>query len=464
MKLINKDVEKRVIIKLDKSITNDSVSGIMKFGINNDYPQIIEKLILGSQTAKSASNIFASFLSGSGFTNTEIGKVIVGIDYKGKKVTLDKMLRETAKSCSKFNGTYIHCNMNIEGTINKTKVVPFKNCRLSRQDDNGYCGKIAVHQNWERDPDKKTFNQSEISWYYNFNKNSVVQNIEDAGGFDKFKGQIFFLSLDDSYLYPLSQFDSVYLDMDTEYQIQLFRNREIRNGFSDKIVMHINLPDDELERRQTIEKCRNWMGSDGDKLLLFESEFDENGELAAGSNFKVDKIPTNINDKLFADWEKGLANNIRKAPYSIPAVLIDYEQGQLSQASGEMLTQATNYYNALTQPLRDEISEAIKEIYQNFDSDILKNNQDWSIKPVELLMNQVVEQDSPDVIKQKSQAELRGSVGGITALIQLQQSVSQQLTDIESAIATIVEIYGISDDIARKMIGTPKIQTDNNLT
>ena len=386
MKLINLDIEKRVIIKLDRSISTDGVTGIMKFGLNNDYPQIIEKLILGSQTAKSSCNIFSSFLAGSGFVNEEIGKIIVGKDRKGKDITLDKMRLNIAKSCAMFNGAYIHCDMNALGDVGKTRLVPFKNCRFSREDFNGYCGKIAVHQNWERDPDFQTrFNSSEISWYYNFNRNALETNIIDSGGFENFKGQIYSLSLDDSYLYPLSQFDSVYLDMDTEYQIQLFKNRELRNGFSDKIVMHIDPSDDEVERRQTIEKCRSWMGPDGDKLLLFESDFDENGELASNSNFKIDRIETNINDKLFADWERGLSNNIRKAPYSIPAVLIDYEQGQLSQASGEMLIQATNYYNALTKHLRDELSDAIKEIYQNFDNDILKNNQDWNIKQVELI-------------------------------------------------------------------------------
>ena len=36
---------------------------------------------------------------------------------------------------------------------------------------------------------------------------------------------------DPEYLYPLSMIDSVYLDCDTEAQISIFRNTEIRNGF-----------------------------------------------------------------------------------------------------------------------------------------------------------------------------------------------------------------------------------------
>jgi hypothetical protein len=48
-------------------------------------------------------------------------------------------------------------------------------------------------------------------------------------------------------------------------------------------------------------------------------------------------------------------------------------------------------------------------------------------------------------------------VGGVQALLQLQQAVSAQLTDYESAVAIIEEIYGINNELARKMLGTPKL-------
>jgi hypothetical protein len=384
MKLLNREIEKRIIIKLDRSITTDGVSGIMSFGASNDYPQIIEKLILGSQTAKACTNIYSKFIGGLTFENPDIGKVIVGVDKKGKPVTLDKIRRDAARSLAMFNGVYVHCNENLDREVGTTKIVPFKNCRFSKEDANGYCGKIAVHPNWSKEPELKQFNKNDISWFYNFNIDAIEANVKDSKGIDKFKGQIYSLFFDDSYLYPLSPFDSVYLDMDTEYQIQLFKNREIRNGFSDKVVMNIDPPDDEKEKRETIEKTKAWMGPDGDKLLLFEAEFDENGELKAGSSFKLDKIPTNINDKLFDLWEKSLANNIRKAIHALPAVLIDYEQGQLSQASGEMLVQACNYYNGLTQGLRESLSEMFKDIYSHHKDPVLKNNTDWRVKPFSL--------------------------------------------------------------------------------
>ncbi len=385
MKLLNKEIEKRVVVRLNRSITTNGVSGIMSFGAENDYPQIIEKLIYGSQTAKACANIYAKFIGGAGFENEEIGKIHVGVDKKGKLVTLDKMRRDAAKSLAMFNGAYIHCNENLEKKVGNTSLMPFKNCRFSREDNRGFCGKIAVHKNWSKEPELGSFKVTDISWYNHFNIDAIPANIKDVKGVENFKGQVYSMFLDDSFLYPLSPFDSVYLDMDTEYQVQLFKNREIRNGFSDKTVMNIDPPEDETERRETVEKCKEWMGPDGEKLLLFEAEFDEEtGELKSGSSYKLDQVKTNINDKLFENWEKSLANNIRKAVDALPAVLIDYEQGQLSQASGEMIIQACNYFNGLTQGHRESVSEMFKDIYSHHVNPALSGNTDWRIKPFSL--------------------------------------------------------------------------------
>jgi hypothetical protein len=386
MKLLNSEIDKRLTVKLNKSIKTDTVSGIMTYGAENDYPQIIEKLIFGSQTAKACANIYAKFIGGEGFENEAIGKELVGFDNKGKPITLDSLRRHIAESISKFNGSFVHCNVNIGGEVVSTRIVPFKYARLSREDDRGYCAKVAVHTNWTKESELKPFNQNQISWFPHFNLEPSVlaSNINAAGGIEKFKGQIYSLFLDDNYLYPLSPFDSVYLDMDTEYQVQLFKNREIRNGFSDKIVMNIAPPEDEADRDMVIAKAKEWMGADGDKLLMFESEFDETGNLKVDGAFKVQEIKTNINDKLFQSWETSLANNIRKAVHALPAVLIDYEQGKLSGTSGEAIVQATNYYNALTQGVRQAISELFKDIFSNSVNPTLKAVTDWSLKEVSL--------------------------------------------------------------------------------
>jgi hypothetical protein len=275
--------------------------------------------------------------------------------------------------------------LNIGRKVVNTRIIPFKNCRLSKEDDNGYCAKIAVHPNWQKDSNNKKLENSSIAWFDHFNLNEAVFAEQIKGvGIENYKGQIYTLYIDDTYLYPLAALDTVYLDLDTEAQIALFKNNEVRDGFSDKIIMHVSPSTDDLERANLNKKIQAFMGADGDKALVFESLFDENGQLLKDGAFKFDYLHTNINDKLFVEWERSLSNNIRKAVF-MPAVLIDYEQGQLSQASGEMLTQAVSYYNAITKTYREQLSEALKQIYVNHTNEVLQNNIDFSLTDLILL-------------------------------------------------------------------------------
>lgn len=56
----------------------------------------------------------------------------------------------------------------------------------------------------------------------------------------------------------------------------------------------------------------------------------------------------------------------------------------------------------------------------------------------------------------EAKANLKGSVGGVQGIIEIQQSVASGVTDSESAIALLMEIYGFTEDIATRIIGTPK--------
>lgn len=382
MKLVNREIENRVDVKLNKTIKDDTSSGIMMFGEYNDYPQVIEKLILGSQTAKACSKIYASFLSGSGFENEEIGSIIVGKDNKGKNITLDKIRCLIASEVAKNNGIYIHCDYNLNFDISSTKIIPFKTLRFSTQDDLGYCNRICYNPNWE----KSLYNKKKNQWFNVFNndKGIIEEQIIKAGNISKYKGQIYSSFFDDEFLYPLSPFDPVYLDLDTEQQIQLYKNRQIRNGFTKKVVMNVAIPDDDMEKDNIYDSVQEWLGPDGDSALVFASEFDENGNII-DKNFKISTVDSNIDDKLFENWEKSLSNNIRKAIHGLPAQLIDYEESKLGGTSGEAIVQMTNYYNALTKNYREQIAEIIKEVYSNFNNGILKANTNWNIKPLSIL-------------------------------------------------------------------------------
>lgn len=63
-----------------------------------------------------------------------------------------------------------------------------------------------------------------------------------------------------------------------------------------------------------------------------------------------------------------------------------------------------------------------------------------------------------------AQAELRGSVGGATMVKDLITAVSAGQVPVESAVQILINLFGYTDDVAKLMIGTPKIIIPNPST
>jgi hypothetical protein len=412
-RLISKEIDKRVVIKPNKNIkrVNEGVNGLMIFGENNDYPQIMERLINGSVTAKSTANVYASFIAGDGFENEEINNILVGLTQRGKSLTLKALLRQVANSLSRNQGSYIHCNFTMDQRIKNVHLKPFKNCRFALADDTGYSAKISVYDNWEKDKDNK-YNKKQIKHFnvFNLDEKAFISQVNEAGGIENYKGQIYFLFLDNEYFYPLSNYDEVYLDCDTEAQLALYRNRQTRNGFFKKTVVRIQESLNEEVKLSLADDCRRSLGVDGDGLWIIEDEPNENGEFSDNMGFRIDQIDSDVEDELFKDWPKDLINNIRKAAKGLPAVLIDYDESKLGTTSGEALIQATNYYNAVTRTDRAATEEVFEEIFSNFDNEILRNNKNWKIKPLSLIQEQKdgITNTGGTELNQGSKSELDG--------------------------------------------------------
>lgn len=70
--------------------------------------------------------------------------------------------------------------------------------------------------------------------------------------------------------------------------------------------------------------------------------------------------------------------------------------------------------------------------------------------------------EQPSNIEAESKAKLKGSVGGVQGILEIQKSVSEGLTDYSAALAILDEIYGIDGEKAKKILGTPRIIKQND--
>lgn len=385
MRLLLKEVDERLITSIDKTITADNVYGIIKFGEKNDYPQIMERIILSSIDARSVASIYAKFLVGAGFENEVLNNIVIGKDMRGKDIKLISLLRQYAFNASFFAGGYVHVNINGLGEVVTAKSVPFKNGRYVTPDGRGYSSKIAVYDNWEKDKSKR-YDKANITYYdvFNLNPNVLAAQFSKTGSVEQHKGQIYALFLDESYFYPLSPFDPVYLDCDTQSQISVYKNNQIRNGFSNKAIFRV--AGDESAVEELAENIRNMMGADGDNCSIIEDQVNpETGKLdKEGGQVIQETLTSNVNPRLFSDIEDSLTNAIRKANKALPRNLIEYETGSLGSISAESIEQSVAFYNAMTADDRASVSEMFKEIFSHSVNPILKNNDNWNIKPVNL--------------------------------------------------------------------------------
>jgi hypothetical protein len=181
-------------------------------------------------------------------------------------------------------------------------------------------------------------------------------------------------------------------------------------------------------------------------------------------------------------WNKYIGAKEKKAPISALDQLLEqyyeseYQRNELFQAYYLKLIKIEPFVHSsveevVAMPISDD--DKLAKIYF---SDWLKTVMMNEVvdKPIENLKNDlgafamsnkpmVVDAvlDEATRIKLESQATLRGSVGGVTALVALQQSVANGLTSTDAAIATVVEIYGIEESIAASMIGAAPKQNIN---
>lgn len=155
MKLTNKDVTKRAEIKLNKSMS--SAGGVMMFGKDNDYSNVIERIIAGSVTATAVKGVNSKFLVGNGFTNGLNDKVI-STTSRGKEVTILDLLRQVSDSVAANEGLYIHNRVNLFGKTRDQQLFQFKTCKFTAVDDVNYTNSIVVNQEFGEAEFKKKNN------------------------------------------------------------------------------------------------------------------------------------------------------------------------------------------------------------------------------------------------------------------------------------------------------------------
>ena len=423
MKTYLPQIERRIMVRPNQTF------GILNYDTDNAYPQRMLELVAQSPTAKDCWNKRIKFIGGNGFEEAGLGKQLIN----GKGLTLAKLLKAIATDKALFRGFGIHVNYNATFKITSLNYVKFEDIRMGDTDNAETAGKFAIYNDWGRKTWKNIMRSKVIFLdSYKPDENTIKQQVKTAGGWDKYRGQLFYFNpeVDD---YPLIEADSVWEDFETEAGIKIFNNREVTTGFLPSTMLFMQSRREEADNSVDNDRYVNtpsqlekdlgiFQGAkSAQKIIVIEYE-DE----SAKPEFQPYAIQNN--DKLFESTERSVEARIIKG-FSIPKELINADKTSGLSNGGEK-KQAISEFNDNTAPDRQELSDTLEEIFAHYCTDINPTGN-WSIIPVPANV-------SDDAIGVKAGA----------AINQLLQSN----IPVESKIATLVYAYGFKQAEAEAIV------------
>lgn len=358
--------------------------GVIFNGEDNLKPTIVENLIDSSPTAFQCASIYETFLGGAGF-EVDLSKVNISDD-EFDLITPNHLLFDIAEVCSRHLGSFISVGYNANYEKDSFKIIPYDLCRVGKKDSKDYFGKILVSPHgWGKQLKKDDVDVIDV---YNPRPEVIQAQVEAAGGWENYKGQVFFFRMDRKYTYPISLIERAYLFADTEYNLGLYYNGTAKRGFEDlTIIRHraFEKKEDEIAFENNIKSLSGF--ENASSKLMLEDDWDDEREKTG--NFKFDTIKNEVRADKYKHFEESSANFIRKAFKNIPPQLVDYISGKLGNTSGEDLVKAEAIYNKTISKDQEKLEILFAELFRNYKENINPTGK-WTIKQYKLLDNGTV--------------------------------------------------------------------------
>ena len=357
---------------------NATSLGIQTIGENNDFYQVVMRVISGSVSGSSCVDVYSKFINGRGFMPGVFDKKI---NKKGQ--TLDDLLRMIAEDYARFNGFAVHVNYNALGQKTSASHVPFEHLRLEMLDENGQFNKVAIHPDWAKEyTTLRKWKKEDIKFIdlYNPDLEAIQEQVINAGGWQEYKGQIFYYSGNRDISYPIPTYASALTDMSSDEGLSNINYRNIRNRFmSGGILVGIKKADETEEYEETEEEIealkeakrpiRRDEGVDmASELVKFQGDEDacKIGYMEVESRDDIPEfkpLQSNNYDKDYTSGEKSVKDKIGRA-FNQPPIL---RAENIGAGFGSELMQACyDYYNSVTETERYDIERAFTEIFTNW--------------------------------------------------------------------------------------------------
>lgn len=379
--------------KQEKKFIFNKRFGVIFNGEDNLEPLITENAIALSPTASQCNSTYSSFLGGGGFA-VDLSNINLSGNF-WQEYTPEDLLADVCENSAEHSGAFILVGYNANYDKETFKVIPNSLCRLGKQDDDGYSGKVVVSPNgWGRSIKKEDVHVYDS---YNPNPNVIQAQVERDGGWENYRGQILFFKLCNKYAYPVPKINGAMPFAKVEYKMGQYYEGVVDRSFENITFIRHRAFDSEEKKRNFYSNIKKLSGIDNaDSKFIVEDDWDDEREKSG--NIKFDTIPNDVKADKYAHFETSASNFIRKV-YGIPPQLTDYVAGKLGNTSGEDLVKAQSVYNAKTAKDRNKIERLFKELFNNY-KDNINPTEDWTINQYSLLDDGTVNTSNDATINQ----------------------------------------------------------------
>lgn len=346
--------------------------GIQTYGDTNDFPQTVSEIVQASKTGNACLSIYNDFVYGHGFKDPGIYKLQV--NKEGEK--LDKILRMVCKDFTLWHGFAIHVNYNMNFRVSSIHHIPFESLRLAKADDDGFIGRTAYHPDWgRRDKTRSRWSPSDIEWFHFFNPDPevILNQVEEAGGWDNYGGQILYFSGDSegSPSYPVPIFIAEMTDMRTEEALANVAGRNACSNFLSAGIL-VDIKDETQDQSQVNEtqKELNKFQGDENTSQLWYIQCKSKEEVPQFIRFSGENY-----DKAFEVTQRVIPENIGQS-FKQPPILRAVDVG--ANFGADLMTNAYKYYNSVTVRERQQLEEAFISIFEYWWAPL--DNPDFTIQ------------------------------------------------------------------------------------
>lgn len=207
--------------------------GIKSYDADNLYPQNVRNIVLNSKTGNGCLERYTDYIEGRGIASEPLAGFVVNLDGE----TLADLHAQNSADLAMNEGFAVHVNYDIDGGIVSLHPVPFENVRIAEPDEEGNVRKVALHPDWagtltrNGKPVKITKETVDFIDVFNPDPEVVQAQMQEAGGPQFYKGQIFYYSGQGFLVYPYAKFHAVLSDMSTDEGLSNIMLRNVRNNF-----------------------------------------------------------------------------------------------------------------------------------------------------------------------------------------------------------------------------------------